>query len=106
MESGWQLLALEIIDYFVQAVLFALGFIYPWFAPRGHAGRVFGYPLLLAFFWCFWRMGLFDPAINNDVPGIGYLFTGLILGLVGLALYGVRCASSRSTPASTNTDRV
>jgi hypothetical protein len=99
MEPGWQLFTLEIVDYFVQAVLFLLGFIHPWIVPRGRIGRVFGYPVLLSFFWCVWRLALFDRAINNDVPGIGYLFVGLMFGLIGSALYGLRCFFSRSTPA-------
>jgi hypothetical protein len=105
MEAGWQLLTLEVIDYMVQAVLFMLGFIHPWIVPRGHGARVFGYPLLVAFFWCFWRMLLFDPAIKNDVPGIGYLFVGFMLGTIGLALYGLRCLFTRSTPAPNNANQ-
>ena len=88
MKPEWHFPALEILDYFIQSVMLLLALVHPWLAPLGRFGRVFAYPLILSFIWCLWRMAIFDPAINNDVPGIGYLVVGFILGVIGVALHG------------------
>lgn len=103
MNPSPQIIVLEIIDYFVQAVLFALGFVYPWFVPRGRGWRLFIYPLIIAFFWGIWRVVLFDPATHNDIPGIGYWFMGFMLALIASGFYGLRRFFTRSTPAPNDT---
>lgn len=103
MNPGWHLLALEVIDYFVQAVLLVLGFVYPWIVRRGRGWRVWYYPLTVAFFWGIWRMALFDPVFANDVPGIGYLVVGVMHAMIGSAFYGLRRFFTRPTTPSAAT---
>ena len=85
-----QISTLEILDYFVQAVLLIAAFVYPWRARRGNGWRVFCCPIFISFFWGMWRVVVFDPATSNDVPGIGYWVVGFILGVIGLFFYSVR----------------
>ena len=102
MNPSPQIITLEILDYFVQAVLLILAFVYPWRARRGHGWRVFCYPIFISFFWGIWRVVVFDTATSNDVPGIGYWVVGFMLGVIGLFLYGVRRFFTRQ--ASTQDD--
>jgi hypothetical protein len=95
MNPGLPNIALEKLDYFVEAVLLIVTFVYPWRARRGHGWRVVFYPILLGFLWGIWRVGIFDPALSNDMPGIAYFMVSFVYGVIGLFLYGVRCFFSR-----------
>jgi hypothetical protein len=99
VEPGWHRFTFEVIDYFIQAVLVILGFVYPWVVPRVRRWSLVVYPLLIAFIWGIWRMVLFDPAFHNDVPGIGYWFMGVVLALVASGFYIIRRFCTRSRPA-------
>jgi hypothetical protein len=83
-----------ILDYFIQAVLFAFGFIFPWFTPRNRGWTLVVYPIVLAFAWGFWRMFFFDRLFNNDVIPMGYLASGFMLAGIGWVFFRLRWAIS------------
>ena len=95
MKANWYILTLDILDYFIQALLIILGFVYPWIVSRGHIIRIIVFPLGLSFFWCLWRIAIFDSATNNDIPGIGYLVVGMMLSLLAAIFYTARCLFTR-----------
>jgi len=86
---------LSLVDYFIQAALVLLAFVSPWLIAPGHSLRAFGLPFLLTLCWCLWRMGYFDPATDNDVPGIGYIFVGFALGIIALVFHALRTYFAR-----------
>ena len=95
------LFVLGIMDWFVQIVLFVLALVHPWIVQRGFASRLFTYPFVLSLPWGIWRMCCFDPAINNDIPGLGYWAVGVQCGFIALLLYGVRLFFTRGKHAGT-----
>lgn len=92
MDSTWQATVLVLLDWFIQAVLLCLAFVHPWLVKRWHLSGLFGYPMILSVFWCIWRMVIFDPATDNDVPGMGYVAVGFVLGFIAVFLHLLRCA--------------
>lgn len=81
---------LSITDYFVQGVLVLLAFVYPWRIPLEKSPRAARMPLVATFAWGLWRMGIFDPATHNDVPGVGYIYAAFVLALIGKLSFGLR----------------
>ncbi|WP_265593539.1 hypothetical protein [Verrucomicrobium sp. BvORR034] len=95
MSQNWQIFLIEALNWFIQAVLLCLAFVRPWLVKRWHLSDLFGYPMILSVFWCIWRMVIFDPATDNDVPGMGYLAVGFVLGFIAVFLHLLRCAFTR-----------
>ena len=62
---------LPIIDYVLQGSIALLVLVHPWFLRPGQSLRAFGYPFLAVCAWGIWRIVCFDPATNNDIPGLG-----------------------------------
>ena len=81
---------LSFADYAIQGLLLGAVFIVP--IAGGSKRTSFAVPCAIGLFWGFWRMAYFDPATQNDIPGIGYFITSILLGLIGLLVYGLRRA--------------
>ena len=94
---------LGLFDWGVQGLLFALAFIYPWFAPRRRRGAVVLYPLVIAFFWGLWRVACFDALFHIDCPGIGYWVVGVMLAGIGLVFHVLRWVFIRPQMAAGQT---
>lgn len=82
-------LPLSAADYVVQGLLALLIFIVPWFKKEKRGGSVFLISLVAICLWGQWRMFYFDPAMKNDVPGLGYLVAALVYSLIARGLYQV-----------------
>lgn len=95
MDSTWQATVLDLLDWSIQLLLLCLAFVQPWIVRRWDLSSLFGYPMILSVFWCIWRMVIFDPATGNDVPGMGYLAAGFVLGFIAVFLHLLRCAFTR-----------
>lgn len=101
-------LSLPAADYTAQGFLAYLVFIAPWLMGERRGGYVFGLPLVAICLWGVWRMLSFDPAMKNDVPGIGYFVAAGGYSLIALALYRAaqsfkkwrRCRQDRSGEAA------
>ena len=86
---------LSISDYVLQGIIAVLFLVHPWFLRPGQSRRAFWFPFLTIFAWGIWRMAYFDPATNNDIPGIGYLVVAFAYSSVANLFFAVRCAILR-----------
>ena len=83
---------LSVADYVVQGIIALLVLVHHWFLQPGQSLRAFGCPLLAIFAWGIWRMFYFDPATNNDIPGIGYIVVAFLYSFIALVFFAIRCA--------------
>lgn len=80
-------LSLPATDYVVQGLLAFLVFVMPWLMKEKSGCSVFLIPLAAICLWGVWRMFSFDPAMKNDVPGIGYFVAAFGYSLIAWGLY-------------------
>ena len=76
------------VDFFAQGILILLAVMVPLVSPT--LKKAFRLPFGMTFVWGIWRFAYFDPVTGNDVPGIAYLFPPVVLGVIGVFVFGVR----------------
>lgn len=81
---------IRVFDLVLQGAVLFCAFVMPFLisVKRVRLGYIF--PFLSAFAWGTWRIGLFDPLLKNDVPGIGYVIAAIGYGMIGAILFRVR----------------
>ena len=84
--------AVSVTDWLFQGVIAFSILILPILLPKGAHFRSVGYPFLVIVAWGLWRMAYFDPVMDNDVPGVGYIIAALAYPWIARVIYAVRWA--------------
>lgn len=80
------------VDWMFLGIMGASVLVLPFFLPLGSGKRAFKYPFLIIFVWGIWRMGYFDIATNNDIPGMGYIACAFFYSFLAWGLFAIRGA--------------